>query len=144
MFESNCERYCPKSPTWSLSTPTSSIIHCCCRAAAAAAGGGGGGTSRLALLLPSGEEVHTHRTMNEATKECIGELDYTHLSVTAGATNKVMNKQDSSLTKLKGIILAGHELCVQKCTHDNLRKLAIKWVIKSARSMSKKLWLMHS
>ena len=121
--------------------PQSSIVAV---AAAAAAGGGGGGTSRLALLLPSGEEVHTHRTMNEAMKECIGELDYTHLSVTAGATNKVMNKQDSSLTKLKGIILAGHELCVQKCTHDNLRKLAIKWVIKSARSMSKKLWLMHS
>ena len=109
-------------------------------AGAAAGGGGGGDTSRISLLLPS-EEIHTTKTMNEVMKDdtCMAELDYTHLVVTAGATNKVVNQKTSPLTKLKGVTLGEHELSTQNCTLDNLRKLGMKWKIRGARSMSKKV-----
>lgn len=75
--------------------------------------------------------------MKDALSTYLNEVAYTDISVSAAATNKVENKADFALTKLRGIHLNGHLLATIDIRLDDLRKLGARFGIRGSRSMKK-------
>jgi len=92
--------------------------------------------NHLVILLPQGE-VHEKTTLKDVFSKYLNEVEHTDISVSAAATNKVDNKKDSALTKLRGIHLNGHLLATIDIKLDDLRKLGAKFGIRGTRSMKK-------
>ena len=92
--------------------------------------------NHIAILLPQGE-VHQKTTLKDVFSRYLNEVEHTDISVSAAATNKVENKKDSALTKLRSIHLNGHLLATIDIRLDDLRKLGARFGIRGARSMKK-------
>ena len=92
--------------------------------------------NHIVILLPQGE-VHQKTTLKDVFSRYLNEVEYTDISVSAAATNKVENKKESALTKLRGVNLNGHPLATIDIKLDDLRKLGAKFGIRGTRSMKK-------